>query len=182
MKLFLIRHGHPNYETDSLTEAGWEHARLVAPALAKFGIDRVFTSPMGRARQTAEPFCALTGLTPSVEDWTREVAQEFFLPDMFADEAHHATAVLVDRECDRRRRGQPPAQEAVDRTHAFAACGDRLAPLHRRGGRAQGGEGEREAERQQGGGQQYLDQGEAALRISNRLVDSEAVATADISE
>jgi len=84
MKLFLIRHGHPNYETDSLTEAGWEHARLVAPALAKFGIDRVFTSPMGRARQTAEPFCALTGLTPSVEDWTREVAQEFFLPDMFA--------------------------------------------------------------------------------------------------
>src|SRR3546814_1680120 len=43
-------------------------------------------------------------------------------------------------ETDRQRRGDAPAQEALDRAHALAALRQLLAALRGRGGRAHGGE------------------------------------------
>ena len=59
MLLYIVRHGHPDYTTDSLTERGWLQAEAVGKRLAATGIDQVYASPMGRARQTAEPTCRL---------------------------------------------------------------------------------------------------------------------------
>ena len=73
MILYIIRHGDPDYETDSLTEKGKIQAELVGKRLFEAGIDRVFSSPLGRARQTAEPLCRLSGLEYTVEEWTREI-------------------------------------------------------------------------------------------------------------
>ncbi|MBQ9769958.1 MAG: histidine phosphatase family protein [Clostridia bacterium] len=75
MLLYIIRHGDPDYETDSLTERGALQAEAVGKRLAAAKIDRVFTSPLGRAKQTAEPACRLLGLTPTVEDWTEEISE-----------------------------------------------------------------------------------------------------------
>jgi probable phosphoglycerate mutase len=80
MLLYIIRHGDPNYETDRLTEKGLLQAEAVGKRMAAAGIDRVFTSPMGRARETAEPACRLLGLTPTVEPWTYEVDEERLTP------------------------------------------------------------------------------------------------------
>ena len=44
MKLYIIRHGDPNYELDCLTEIGKEQAEAVAPRIASYGIDRIITS------------------------------------------------------------------------------------------------------------------------------------------
>lgn len=76
MLLYIIRHGHPDYTTDTLTELGWKQAEAVGKRLAKSKIDRIFTSPMGRARQTAEPACRLLGIDYAVEEWTREIGEE----------------------------------------------------------------------------------------------------------
>lgn len=76
MLLYIIRHGFPDYETDSLTDLGKLQAEAVGKRIAKSKIDRIFTSPMGRARQTAEPACRLLGLEATVEEWTREVGEE----------------------------------------------------------------------------------------------------------
>ena len=57
MLLYIIRHGDPDYTTDTLTERGWAQAEAVGKRLAASGINRVFSSPMGRAKQTAEPTC-----------------------------------------------------------------------------------------------------------------------------
>lgn len=76
MLLYIIRHGIPDYATDTLTERGWLQAEAVGKRLAKSKIDRIFTSPMGRARQTAEPACRLLGLEPTVEEWTHEIGRE----------------------------------------------------------------------------------------------------------
>ena len=76
MLLYIIRHGDPDYSTDSLTPRGILQAEAVGKRLAAAHIDRIFTSPMGRARQTAEPACRLLGLTPVVEEWTREIGEE----------------------------------------------------------------------------------------------------------
>ena len=76
MLLYIIRHGDPDYTTDTLTDRGWQQAEAVGKRIAAAKIDRIFTSPMGRARQTAEPACRLLGLEAQVEPWTHEIGDE----------------------------------------------------------------------------------------------------------
>jgi len=53
LRLIFVRHGEPDYRTDTLTEVGHRQAEAAAARLADEGIDAIFASPMGRARQTA---------------------------------------------------------------------------------------------------------------------------------
>ena len=76
MLLYIVRHGHPDYATDSLTERGWLQAEAVGKRLAATGIDQVYASPMGRARQTAEPTCRLLDLPCHIEPWAHEFQEE----------------------------------------------------------------------------------------------------------
>ena len=76
MLLYIVRHGHPDYTTDSLTDRGWLQAEAVGKRLAATGIDQVYASPMGRARQTAEPTCRLLDLPCHIEPWAHEVQDE----------------------------------------------------------------------------------------------------------
>ncbi len=68
MQVLLVRHALP-LRTESgqgsdpeLTDAGWEQARRLPAALARFPISRLVSSPQRRAVQTAEPVAAATGL------------------------------------------------------------------------------------------------------------------------
>lgn len=73
MKLLIIRHGDPDYEHDTLTERGWQEARLLAKRLAPLDIRDIYVSPLGRARDTAS--CTLKAMNRSataVCDWLRE--------------------------------------------------------------------------------------------------------------
>lgn len=72
MLLYIIRHGDPNYALDCLTERGKSQARALAGRLAASGLDKIFSSPQGRARETAEPTCKLLNLACGVEDWAAE--------------------------------------------------------------------------------------------------------------
>lgn len=80
MLLYIIRHGDPIYETDSLTEKGKLQAEQVGKRMLDAGIDRIFTSPMGRAKMTAEPACRMLGLEYTVEDWAHEVEDDRLTP------------------------------------------------------------------------------------------------------
>jgi probable phosphoglycerate mutase len=80
MLLYLIRHGDPDYETDSLTDRGKLQAEAVGKRMFDAKIDRIFSSPMGRARETAEPACRLLGLEKSIEEWTHEILDERLTP------------------------------------------------------------------------------------------------------
>ena len=53
MRLFLIRHGDPDYINDSLTEKGMQEAAALANTVEDLGIGDIFVSPMGRAMRTA---------------------------------------------------------------------------------------------------------------------------------
>ena len=72
MILYVIRHGSPDYENDSLTELGIKQAEALGVRMEKIGIDRVFSSPNGRARKTAEPTCRRLVLEMKIEDWLSE--------------------------------------------------------------------------------------------------------------
>ena len=74
MKIYIIRHGEPDYSIDSLTEKGWREAHLLADRIAKLPIDDYYVSPLGRARDTAKPTLEKTGKSIEVLDWLREFA------------------------------------------------------------------------------------------------------------
>ncbi|MBQ7715294.1 MAG: histidine phosphatase family protein [Clostridia bacterium] len=72
MILYVVRHGDPDYENDSLTELGKLQAQALSKRLAASGLDKIYTSPRGRAKMTAEPTCKALGITPEVLEWTDE--------------------------------------------------------------------------------------------------------------
>lgn len=74
MKLYLLRHAtaHDIAASDAareLTKAGRDEARIAGAALKKLGatLDRVLTSPLVRARQTAELAAAAAGFAGQIE-------------------------------------------------------------------------------------------------------------------
>ncbi len=73
MILYIVRHGEPDYANDCLTEKGREQAKKVAVRLAAYGIDEIYSSPLGRAKETASYLCDLLGKEATIEKWTREV-------------------------------------------------------------------------------------------------------------
>ena len=74
MKIILIRHGDPNYEKDCLTELGHKQVKVAAQRLLKEGIDEVYCSPLGRARQTAQAFLDASGIDHmTILDFMQEI-------------------------------------------------------------------------------------------------------------
>lgn len=80
MLLYIIRHGDPVYETDSLTERGKLQAEAVGKRMFDAKIDKIFSSPYGRAKETADPACRLLGLEKQIEEWTHEIEDERLTP------------------------------------------------------------------------------------------------------
>ena len=76
MIFYLIRHGKPDYTTDTLLPVGQEQARLCAERMKLSGVDRVYSSPMGRAKETAAPLAEALGLEVTVCEWARELGRE----------------------------------------------------------------------------------------------------------
>jgi probable phosphoglycerate mutase len=66
MELILVRHGLPVRRDDTsdppLSPEGEAQARLAARWLSREPITAIYSSPMVRAQQTAEPFAAASGL------------------------------------------------------------------------------------------------------------------------
>ena len=95
MLLYVIRHGDPVYTPDSLTKKGRLQAEAVAKRLAVHGLDRIYTSPRGRARMTAQPTCDLLGIQAQVEPFMDEnLAMERFGIDMPDGKRHWIKDVL----------------------------------------------------------------------------------------
>lgn len=72
MKLLIIRHGEPDYESDCLTANGILQAKKLAARLETENITAAYMSPMGRARETAE-ICVKGKDIPLTQcDWLHE--------------------------------------------------------------------------------------------------------------
>ncbi|MCL2717531.1 MAG: histidine phosphatase family protein [Lachnospiraceae bacterium] len=76
MKIILIRHGDPDYANDSLTEKGRREATLLAGRVAKWKVTGFYSSPLGRAVETAS-FCMKKSDRKIIMcDWLKE----FYFP------------------------------------------------------------------------------------------------------
>lgn len=72
MLLYIIRHGVPDYTGDTLTPLGQRQAEAVGRRLASTGLDRIYSSPLGRARETARPAAELLDKPVEIEEWASE--------------------------------------------------------------------------------------------------------------
>ena len=82
MRIIIVRHGEPNYEIDGLTERGAIEAELVSERLIKEKIDKIYCSPLGRARLTAKPTLDKLGREAEILDWLEEFDVSVKLPYM----------------------------------------------------------------------------------------------------
>ena len=73
MRIIFVRHGHPNYRKDCLTEEGHAHAEAAALRLKDEGITEIHASSCGRAVETAEHIAARHGLPVEKYDFIREI-------------------------------------------------------------------------------------------------------------
>jgi len=76
VRILLIRHGDPDYAIDGLTEKGKREVALLAKKLAGEKIDRIYSSPLGRARLTAEPTAKAHGLEVEILPFMREFSEK----------------------------------------------------------------------------------------------------------
>ena len=72
MRILIIRHGEPNYELDCLTPNGVRQAQKLAERLKNVDISAIYTSTMGRARETAQIAMEGRGVPITECDWLRE--------------------------------------------------------------------------------------------------------------
>ena len=73
MKIYFVRHGHPDYKLDCLTEIGQPQAEKAAEYLSNKGIEAIYSSTSGRAVQTAEYTAKKLGLSVDSREFIREI-------------------------------------------------------------------------------------------------------------
>ena len=73
MRLIFVRHGEPDYERDCLTENGIAQAKCTAKRLQDEDLSAVYSSPMGRALETASYTAKTHGLDIRKLDFMHEI-------------------------------------------------------------------------------------------------------------
>lgn len=73
MKIILVRHGHPDYVNDCLTPLGHEQAAKAALRLKNEGIEKIYSSPFGRAYETALHTAELLSQDVTKLEFMREI-------------------------------------------------------------------------------------------------------------
>lgn len=79
MRLYIIRHGDPDYENNTITPAGHLEAKALAEHLKDVGLDKIYYSPLGRAVDTMKYTADLLNIEPQVEEWTEEISHDIEL-------------------------------------------------------------------------------------------------------
>ncbi len=74
MRIIFVRHGHPDYKNDCLTELGHKQAKAMAERLKNEKIVHIYSSPQGRATQTAQYIAEKFGLEIEKCDFMREIS------------------------------------------------------------------------------------------------------------
>ncbi|MBQ8378097.1 MAG: histidine phosphatase family protein [Oscillospiraceae bacterium] len=73
MKIVFVRHGHPDYVNDCLTDLGHKQAESAALRLKDEGIEEIYSSPFGRAFETAQHTAKIISKEVVKLDFMREI-------------------------------------------------------------------------------------------------------------
>lgn len=74
MRLYIIRHADPDYAIDSITPEGHKEAAALAKRMQAERLDRIYSSPLGRAQATMKYTAEAIGIEPATLPWTAELS------------------------------------------------------------------------------------------------------------
>lgn len=99
MLIYFIRHGHPDYKNDCLTELGKAQAERASERLSTFGIEQIYASTKGRAMETAKYTADVIGLPIVPCDFMREISWASINGDEILENGHpwNAANALASR-------------------------------------------------------------------------------------
>lgn len=80
MRIIFVRHGEPDYRTDTLTEKGKKEAELLGKRAKDWKIKDIYVSPFGRAKETAQPTARALSIEPEILPWLREYSYQVVNP------------------------------------------------------------------------------------------------------
>ncbi len=109
MLLYIIRHADPDYAAGTITEHGHKEAAALAEIMPRLAPTQLYSSPLGRAKDTASYAVEVTGLPLLIEDWTQEISG--FSVDQ--EEPYGATAIW-DYHGEGVRSTDPPGARTRD--------------------------------------------------------------------
>lgn len=72
MRLILIRHAEPDYPNNTITAKGKREAEALAERIKNWNVTAFYTSPLGRAKDTALPTLKALGREAETLEWARE--------------------------------------------------------------------------------------------------------------
>ena len=78
MRLYIIRHGDPDYDHDSLTPRGEAEAQALAAYVPRLRLTHLYSSPLGRAKATCAPCAECLGLPVEELPWIRELTGIYY--------------------------------------------------------------------------------------------------------
>lgn len=73
MRIVFVRHGYPDYDNDCLTDLGYRQAEMAAERLREENFHSIYSSPCGRALQTAECIANVHKQRVEICDFMREM-------------------------------------------------------------------------------------------------------------
>ncbi len=73
MRIVFVRHGHPDYKHDCLTQLGHLHAEAAAERLKSEPFSKIYSSTCGRAVETAQHIASRHGLPVESFEFMREI-------------------------------------------------------------------------------------------------------------
>ena len=74
MRIIFVRHGEPDYISDCLTDTGKQQAAAAGERLIRENISEIYSSPCGRAFETASYTASLLGIPVIKLDFMREIS------------------------------------------------------------------------------------------------------------
>lgn len=88
MRIIFVRHGEPDYSLDCLTEKGKIQAENVSERLLNEQIGHIYVSPLGRARQTAQPLAEKLGMKAEVLPFMCEICWSGPDGEKYSEDGH----------------------------------------------------------------------------------------------
>ncbi|AHF89950.1 phosphoglycerate kinase [Opitutaceae bacterium TAV5] len=127
MRLFIIRHADPDYPNNTITAAGHLEAQALAVRMTRLGLDRIYTSPLGRARDTARYTADALGIEPVVLPWTAELPWPRITQEVLGEstpwDLHGYTLRQWQKEPTTRNWPEFPPLSAAEYREGFATLG-----------------------------------------------------------
>lgn len=122
-RLIFIRHGRTAWNADGLFQGqadipldaeGRAQASAMAPVVARLGPEAIVSSPLVRARETADALASATGLDVQTDDRLREINVGTWMGRRLADVAAEVPGMTEDLAAGRDFRRSPTGETATE--------------------------------------------------------------------